>query len=210
MSVKTLPPLKMLIEADGVSRDVPFPFEICASRATLEWLALCIETELNRSTEPFSHGRVQVPTPLRTVVYDAEPLAWADAATPTIEPLLTNDVEWLLRLVSDPKYAALVLAGSHARLKEWVSAATPYMRASGAHFRGNPKEFHFQSGARIYTGHIEASARNDMYRGHEYQNILLVNGQFTETTKRMLMGSCRQTVSGVAPEFRIGTGAKLT
>jgi hypothetical protein len=67
---------RFIIEADGVKRELPVPFAICASPTDLEWLARKLnEAALLMQNEGASYGWTSVYEDLPALA-DTPPLPW--------------------------------------------------------------------------------------------------------------------------------------
>jgi len=92
-----------------------------------------------------------------------------------------------------PYYRSLVLRRHVDDLKYWVDRAEAIYSKFGAKKVGRPAEFHFPSGARIYTGHLRDRSAYTKYVGHEYQRLVVEELTLipVEEMYERILGSCR-------------------
>jgi hypothetical protein len=108
-------------------------------------------------------------------------------------------IAWMAEPVAEPRYRGIILRFSAEALKETIDRATTLYRQMGAQVKNRPPEFHFPSGAIVYTGHLKDDRSFEDYRGHEYQRIGIEEA--TQIKKKLLylklLGSSRSTVPGL-------------
>lgn len=70
---------KVVIEYDGVKRDLAVPFQMCVGRETLELIASAINTRLQEMEPPHTYGWLEVVERPISTPNDA-PIAWKQGA----------------------------------------------------------------------------------------------------------------------------------
>lgn len=112
---------------------------------------------------------------------------------------------WLVepQYLQNPLYRFLVLRKRSKDLSDWVERAKRMYAPLGAQVTGNPPMFRFPSGALGRTGHLGDKDAYDQFIGHEYQKMLIEELTLipSEESYTKLLGSCRSTVPGLAPQF---------
>jgi hypothetical protein len=118
-------------------------------------------------------------------------------------PLLYN-----LHYVFHPKFAGLVLRLTEKDLDEWVRVARPLYEQLGGKWVGRPNAmFRFDSGAVIYTGHLDDAASYQKYWGKDFVRVLveeLTHIRFEEIY-RMIRTCCRSAVPELVAQIRCTT-----
>jgi hypothetical protein len=84
-----------------------------------------------------------------------------------------SGIAWLTRWIGDPNLRALVIRKNSVDLKDWIDRANQLYSGFGGKLKGNPGEFHFPSGAIIYTGHLADESAYTKYQGQQYQKIII-------------------------------------
>lgn len=102
-------------------------------------------------------------------------------------------IVWLLELIEDPSYRALVIRRNADDLSDWIDRASRFFLPLGAKKTGNPGVFKFPSGAKIKLGHLKDEGAYTKYQGHEYHRILIeeLTQIPTEKLYLKLVASCR-------------------
>lgn len=130
---------------------------------------------------------------------------------------LTNDfivthntdalLAWMAEPVINPRYRGIILRFSGEALKEMIERADYLYSQMGAVKSNRPPEFHFPSGAIIYTAHLRDERSFEDMRGHEYHRIGLEEA--TQIARRDLylkaLSSNRSTVPGLQPKTLLTT-----
>ncbi len=106
-----------------------------------------------------------------------------------------------------PYYRGLVLRRHVDDLKYWVDRAESYYTRFGAKRVGRPAEFHFPSGARIYTGHLRDRSAYIKYIGHEYQRLVVEELTLipVEEMYERILGSCRSKYPNLPAQIFLTT-----
>ena len=91
------------------------------------------------------------------------------------------------------KYTALVLRRQAQDLRNWVDEAEQIFKETGGKPKGNPPVFEWETGAKVYTDHLNDESAFNKYRGWNLHRILLE--ELTEIPKAKwylrLLGSLR-------------------
>jgi len=101
--------------------------------------------------------------------------------------------------IKQPRYRGLVIRRNYDDLKDWIDRAKYLYRYMGVKVTGNPAQFEFPSGAKIWTGHLSNEDAWTKYLGQEYQKIgieeltLIPN----ELDYLKLISSARSTIPGI-------------
>ncbi len=87
-------------------------------------------------------------------------------------------------------------------LKDWIDRANQLYSGFGARLKGNPGEFHFPSGAIIYTGHLSDESAYTKYQGQQYQKIIIeeLTHIASEELYEKLISSCRSKYPKLKPQ----------
>lgn len=116
---------------------------------------------------------------------------------------------WMLNNTNNPKFRGLVLRRNTEDLKDWTDRANLlYSRlVNPAVKKGNPPEFHFESGAIIRTGHLKDDNAYTKYQGHEYHALLIeeLTQIASERQYLSILSSCRSTVPGLKSQVFLTT-----
>jgi len=118
-------------------------------------------------------------------------------------------IAWLLEYADNPNFRGLVLRRNSEDLKDWVDrAAQLYSQLSNKGTqKGNPPEFHFDSGAIIRTGHLKDAQAYTKYQGHEYHKILIEELTHIAEEKHYLkiLSSARSVTPGLRSQIFLTT-----
>lgn len=118
-------------------------------------------------------------------------------------------IAWMLEYTDNPNFRGLVLRRNSEDLKDWVDRASQLysqLPNKGTQ-KGNPPEFHFDSGAIIRTGHLKDSQAYTKYQGHEYHKILLEELTHIAEEKQYLriLSSARSVIADLKPQIFLTT-----
>ena len=119
------------------------------------------------------------------------------------QPILHN-----LHYVFHPKFAGLVLRLTEKDLDEWVREAEPLYKQLGGRWVGRPAGmFRFDSGAVIYTGHLDDERSYLKYWGKSIIRIIVeeLTHISDEKTYRMIRTCCRSPVPEMVAQIRCTT-----
>lgn len=119
---------------------------------------------------------------------------------------LPTDHRCYLSYLNHPRYRALVLRRNAADLKEFVSEASEFFRhfgLKGNKAKDNPAEFHFESGAVIYTNHLKSEDAFEKYKGASLQKIAVEELTLIEDENSYLkiFGSLRSPYPEMVPQI---------
>ena len=101
------------------------------------------------------------------------------------------------------KYSSLVIRKDYEDLSQWIDRARVFYHGM-AEIVGNPAVIRWRSGGTTKIGHWKDKETIGKYLGHEYQKLLVeevTQSISTLAEYRMLWGSVRSTVRGMAPRF---------
>ena len=111
-------------------------------------------------------------------------------------------IAWMAEPTQNADYRGIVLRFSGEALKEWIDRSWQIYKLMGARMKNRPVEFHFPSGAIVYTGHLRDERSFEDYKGHEYHRIGIEEA--TQIAKKelylKLLGSNRSTVPGIVAQ----------
>ena len=112
-------------------------------------------------------------------------------------------IAWMAEPVHIAEYVGIFLRFSQTDLEETIDKATKIYRQMGGRQRGRPVYWEFDSGAKIYTGHLKDAKSYESYRGHEYHRIGIEEATQIESkdSYALLFGSNRSTVPGLHPKI---------
>lgn len=78
---------------------------------------------------------------------------------------LSTDDPARYSFLNDPSFRGLILRDEYASMKEFVDEAADFFRPFDCKVKDDPAEFHFKSGAKIYTNHLGTKESFNKYRG---------------------------------------------
>ena len=108
---------------------------------------------------------------------------------------------WMIepKYVANPRYRGLVIRRNYDDLKDWIDRAKFMYRYMGVKVTGNPAQFEFPSGAKIWTGHLSNEDAWTKYLGQEYQKIAIEELTLipNELDYLRLISSARSTITGL-------------
>jgi len=111
-------------------------------------------------------------------------------------------IAWMAEPTQNADYRGIILRFSAEALKETIDRAWQVYKLMGARMKNRPVEFHFPSGAIVYTGHLRDERSFEDYKGHEYHRIGIEEA--TQIAKKelylKLLGSNRSTVPGIVAQ----------
>lgn len=111
-------------------------------------------------------------------------------------------IAWLAEPVTNPAYRGILLRFSAEALKETIDRCHKIYGGLGAVAKNRPPEFHFPSGAIIYTGHFKDERSFEDYRGNEYARIVLEEaGQIGDPNLYKMLLTSNRTSSGLKPRI---------
>lgn len=101
--------------------------------------------------------------------------------------------------IKQPRYRGLVIRRNYDDLKDWIDRAKFLYRYMGVKVTGNPAQFEFPSGAKIWTGHLSNEDAWTKYLGQEYQKIAIEELTLipNELDYLRLISSARSTIPGI-------------
>ncbi len=108
---------------------------------------------------------------------------------------------WMIEpdYIEHPRYRGLVIRRNYDDLKDWIDRAKFMYRYMGVKVTGNPAQFEFPSGAKIWTGHLSNEDAWMKYLGQEFQKIAIE--ELTLIPKELdylrLISSARSTIKGL-------------
>lgn len=107
-----------------------------------------------------------------------------------------------------PRYRGLVIRRNADDLKDWVDRAEYLYQVVKGKKIGQPTEFHFSSGSKIRTGHLNDADAYSKYQGHEYQKMLFEELTHIprESDYEKILASNRSTI-GLSPKSFATTNA---
>lgn len=111
-------------------------------------------------------------------------------------------INWVAQHFHVKGYKGLIVRVSNESMKEYIQEAEKIWLQMGAIRRGVPAEFHFPSGAALYTGYCAKLKDYDQYQGHEYQRMVIEEAQQipSEELFARLLASNRSTIPGIPPQ----------
>ncbi len=114
-------------------------------------------------------------------------------------------VVWLAKpyLLENPRARALVIRKNSDDLADWLDRARYYYPRYGGVVTGKPGLIRFPSGYTIRTGHLKDENAYGKYQGQEYQRMVVeeLTQIPSEKLYLQLLGSCRSTIPGIAPQI---------
>lgn len=114
-------------------------------------------------------------------------------------------IVWIAEPYENPQYRGLVIRRNAIDLGDWIDRAEAMFRKIGGRKVSTRfgVEFHFESGAKIRTGHLKDDGAYTKYQGHEYQRVLIEELTHipSEELYLKLISSCRSTVPGLKPQI---------
>ena len=104
--------------------------------------------------------------------------------------------------VANPRYRGLVIRRNYDDLKDWIDRAKFMYRYMNVKVTGNPAQFEFPSGAKIWTGHLSNEDAWTKYLGQEYQKIAIEELTLipNELDYLRLISSARSTIPGLSAQ----------
>ncbi len=104
--------------------------------------------------------------------------------------------------IKSPRYRGLVIRRNYDDLKDWIDRAKHMYRYMGVKVTGNPAQFEFPSGAKIWTGHLSNEDAWTKYLGQEYQKIAIEELTLipNELDYLRLISSARSTIPGISSQ----------
>ncbi|MEN6537695.1 MAG: hypothetical protein ABFD89_28855 [Bryobacteraceae bacterium] len=94
-------------------------------------------------------------------------IAWFAMGDPTLDPSDPAHGSFL----NDPSFRGLILRKEYQSMGEFVDEAMDFFRPFGVKKVDDPVEFHFKTGAKIYTNHLGNPEAYEKYRGHGLTKI---------------------------------------
>ena len=111
---------------------------------------------------------------------------------------------WMIEpeYVANPRYRGLVIRRNYDDLKDWIDRAKFMYRYMNVKVTGNPAQFEFPSGAKIWTGHLSNEDAWTKYLGQEYQKIAIEELTLipNELDYLRLISSARSTIPGLSAQ----------
>ena len=108
---------------------------------------------------------------------------------------------WLVdpKYTMNPRYRGLVIRRNYDDLKDWIDRAKFMYRYMNVKVSGNPAQFEFPSGAKIWTGHLSNEDAWSKYLGQEFQKIAIEELTLIpdELSYLRLISSARSTIPGL-------------
>ena len=104
--------------------------------------------------------------------------------------------------VANPRYRGLVIRRNYDDLKDWIDRAKFMYRYMNVKVTGNPAQFEFPSGAKIWTGHLSNEDAWTKYLGQESQKIAIEELTLipNELDYLRLISSARSTIPGLSAQ----------
>ena len=94
-------------------------------------------------------------------------IAWFAMGDPSLE----DDDPAKTSLLNDPSFRGLILRKEYQSMGDFVDEAMDFFRPFGVKKVDDPVEFHFKTGAKIYTNHLGNPEAYEKYRGHGLTKI---------------------------------------